>query len=84
MYIHVLFFNTSVGNIRYQNIKNIWNNSHFLKIIRNFTDANYVKCIGCDNNKSCQNCMVNNLNETGNIFIPSDEHCKSRKEKAEL
>lgn len=78
------FFNTPVGNVRHEKIQDIWCNSHFLKIIRNFNESYYPKCIECENNKSCQICMVTNLNETGNIFIPSNEHCKSRKEKAGL
>ena len=73
------FFNNSVGNVKEKHIKEIWEESHFLKILRSIQDEMFKKCGNCSIRKECNICLANNLNETGNIFMPSDMFCESRK-----
>lgn len=75
------FFNNSAGNLYEHNIKDIWENSHLMKIIRGLKEEMFTKCQSCNIKGKCNFCMATNLNETGNLFEPSDEFCKSRKER---
>lgn len=73
------FFNNYVGNIYEQSIKDIWENSHFLKILRGLRSEMFEKCVDCQLKGKCNMCLVTNINETGNIFVPSEMFCESRK-----
>lgn len=73
------FFNNYVGNIFEQSIKDIWENSHFLKILRSLKDSMFEKCADCALKGKCNMCLATNLNDTGDIFIPSEMFCQSRK-----
>ncbi|MFM1572167.1 radical SAM protein [Helcococcus ovis] len=75
------FFNFSAGNIKDNSIKHIWNNSHLFKIIRSINSKHFDKCNSCKNRLKCNVCLVTNINETGNIFIPSEEYCNSKEGK---
>lgn len=72
------FFNVSAGNIKDYSIKEIWDNSHLFKIIRNIKPKNFDKCQGCIHKNRCSVCLVTNINETGNIFLPSLGYCNSK------
>lgn len=73
------FFNSSAGNLYEQTIKEIWENSHLMQIIRGFREEMFTKCHKCSGKGKCNFCMATNLNETGNLFEPSDRFCESRK-----
>ena len=73
------FFNTPAGNVNTQSLQEIWNCSHFLTILRSFKDSMFEKCERCETKKQCQVCLASNMNETGNVFEPSEAFCISRK-----
>ncbi|MBQ6160718.1 MAG: radical SAM protein [Oscillospiraceae bacterium] len=73
------FFNTPAGNIHETPFQNIWKQSHLFKLIRSFQDSMFEKCSSCEIKKYCHICLVSNMNETGNVFKPSDIYCISRK-----
>ena len=73
------FFNASAGNIKKNRLKDIWHNSHLLKIIRSIDETNFDKCFNCTNKNYCHICMANNMNETSVFNTPSKEYCEFRK-----
>ena len=74
------FMYSSCGNIRHTKIRDIWENSALLKILRDINcSENFEKCFSCENNKTCHICMATNLNETGHYNIPSEDYCSFRK-----
>jgi len=75
------FFNTPVGNIKNTSLKEIWETSHYLQILRSIDDSKFSKCSDCEVKSSCNPCFVSNLNESGNIFIPSKSFCLSQVHK---
>lgn len=75
------FFNNSVGNVKKNSLKTIWEESHILKIFRSIRDEHFKKCQACSTKDKCTICMASNINETGDIFTPSDDYCTSRKAK---
>lgn len=72
------FFNVSAGNIKDYSIREIWSNSHLFKMIRNIKPKNFEKCQNCVHKAKCSVCLVTNINETGDIFLPSLEYCNSK------
>lgn len=78
------FFNTSAGNLYNQSLREIWETSHLLKIIRSFREEMFEKCASCSNKGKCHLCIATNLNETNNIFEPSNSFCESRKARLKM
>lgn len=74
------FFNSYAGNLYEQSLKEIWQKSHLLNIIRSIKENDFIKCSGCNVNKYCHVCMANNMNETKSYNIPSKEYCNFRQE----
>lgn len=75
------FMYSSCGNIRKETIKNVWEKSALLKILRDINcEESFLECIDCENNKTCQVCMATNLNETGHYNVPSKDYCAFRKQ----
>lgn len=72
------FFNVSAGNIKDNSIKYIWENSHLFKMIRNIKTTHFEKCNSCKHKEKCNVCLITNINETGNVFLPSVEYCNSK------
>lgn len=75
------FFNTPVGNILNEKIQDIWNGSHYLKMLRSINETKFEKCTKCNVKETCNPCYVSNLNETDNIFVPSESFCLSQRHK---
>lgn len=75
------FFNVSAGNLKEQNILQIWNESHLFKMIRSITPLHFKKCLKCAASNVCHICMVDNMNQTNNIFMPAETYCKIRKNR---
>lgn len=72
------FFNNSIGSILDDSIKNIWENSHFIKILRSINEDNFKKCKNCSIRDKCNVCLVTNINETNNIFEASEAYCRNK------
>lgn len=73
------FFNTAAGNVKETPIKEIWENSHLLKIIRAITKNHFEKCNNCELSNKCSVCICDNLNRTGNLFYPDEKYCESKR-----
>lgn len=73
------FMNTPAGNIREESLENIWNQSHFMRFVRSVKEEHFEKCLQCENNRFCNVCMANNMNETGFYNIPDKSYCEFRK-----
>ncbi len=69
------FINISAGNVLYDSLVNIWNNSHLFFIFRSFKEEQFNKCLSCKLKSQCHVCIANNLNGSQNCFIPSDFIC---------
>lgn len=70
--------NNVLGNLNYQTIYEIWNNSKEINRLRNIKMASFPKCLNCENKGYCTICMMSNSNENsdGNEFQINDFHCK--------
>ena len=78
------FMDYTIGNIHKDDIRIIWMNSPYIRMIRDINQQwNFKKCNECNNNKTCHICMANNINETGHFNIPSDDYCNFRKKLSE-
>lgn len=73
------FFNTPIGNLKRTSIKVLWETSHILKIIRSIKREHFEKCNTCEYINNCSICICDNLNHTGNAFIPAKKYCETRK-----
>lgn len=76
-----VFFDYPVGNIKEHSLIHIWQTSHYFKILRSINETMFTKCQACEILHSCNLCLATNINETGNVFIPSQDFCLSRKSR---
>jgi len=68
----------SLGNIYQQAIKDIWDNSEKIKILRAITNASFPECLKCEAIDYCAMCMVRNFNENnGDMFKVSKHFCEA-------
>ena len=66
-----------VGNVNTDSLKNIWENSDKLKMLRKITHADFPKCMNCEARKYCTMCLERNCNENnGDMFKVGDHFCK--------
>lgn len=66
-----------LGNINHSDLKDIWEKSEKLKIIRGYTYKDFPKCIECESRDYCNICLVRNFNESGGDPLKINEHfCK--------
>lgn len=66
-----------VGNINYNSLKDIWENSIELIKLRKITHADFPKCIDCEAKKYCTMCLERNCNENkGDMFKIGEHFCK--------
>lgn len=66
-----------VGNVFKKSLKEIWNNSKELQMIRNVRRGDFPKCIKCEAKDYCNMCLVRNYNENnGNMFQTNEHFCK--------
>lgn len=68
-------FRSTAGNVRKKSFKEIWNESHLFKMLRSLSNSSFIKCDNCDYNNSCQICIAQNMEDTGNPFVPSKRFC---------
>ncbi len=72
------FLTKVCGNIRENDINDIWMNSPVFHLIRNISEKDLVRCQQCEHLETCQVCIGNNFNETGSYETPSDDYCMLR------
>lgn len=66
-----------VGNVFKKSLKEIWNNSEELQMIRNVRRGDFPKCIKCEAKDYCNMCLVRNYNENnGDMFKTNEHFCK--------
>lgn len=65
-----------VGNANKQKLKDIWENSEKLKMLRTITNGSFQKCIACESKDYCNMCLVRNFNENnGDLFKITSHFC---------
>lgn len=67
-----------IGNLYCQTIKEIWEESEQVNVLRNTRLDSFEKCINCNDRGFCTICMMNNSNENldGDEYRVTDFHCK--------
>lgn len=63
-----------VGNIFEQSLKDIWENSPQLSIVRNVRQKDFPKCLTCEARDYCNMCLVRNYNESGGDMFKINQH----------
>ena len=69
-------FSLSIGNIRNNRIKDIWENSEKLNRLRSLTLADYPKCFSCEYYDFCNVCPALFYMENKSVFSQSRESCR--------
>ena len=63
-----------VGNIFKQPLKEIWENSPKLTVIRKVRQKDFPKCLTCEARDYCNMCLVRNYNESGGDMFKINQH----------
>lgn len=65
--------NYILGNIRTDELADVWRNSTKINYLRDIKMSAFPKCISCKNRKFCSMCLLRNFNESnGDLFcVPS-------------
>lgn len=68
-----------LGNLNYQSLKEVWENSEKLHQLRGIKRKEFAKCISCKDRGYCTVCMMSNANENpnGDPFQIDNFHCKA-------
>lgn len=65
-----------VGNVNYQTLKEIWEESDDLKRLRNISRRDFPECLNCEARKYCSMCLERNFNENnGDMFKVNKHFC---------
>ena len=65
-----------VGNAYKQSLKDIWENSEQLKLLRTISNGSFPECIICEARDYCAMCLVRNFNENnGDMFKITKHFC---------
>jgi putative radical SAM domain protein len=73
-----------VGTVK-QRLKDVWENSPQLKMLRNIKKKSFPKCLSCEDKDFCAMCLVRNFNESGGDMMKINNHfCKVAKINKEL
>lgn len=70
-----ILFNQSWGNIKEENLYNIWEQEERKHFINSLIWGNAEKCNKCLNKSFCPRCLAHSYNQTGNPFEPNDNDC---------
>ena len=59
----------SLGNIKNQSLRKIWEESPMVQYLRELTYGHFLKCNSCQDKKYCTPCLIMNANEdsSGNL-----------------
>jgi radical SAM protein with 4Fe4S-binding SPASM domain len=70
--------NYILGNLKTENLQQIWENSPKVKFLRNIRKKDFPKCLECEDKMFCTMCMVRNANENdeGDPFKVNNHFCK--------
>lgn len=73
----------SLGNIKQQNLQDVWEKSTQVKQLRELTYGDFFKCNSCLNKYYCTPCLIMNANESeeGNYFSVNQFTCEIAKIK---
>lgn len=63
-----------LGNAYNQNIKDVWDNSEKIKILRTITKSSFPDCVVCEAKEYCAMCMVRNFNESNGDMFKINKH----------
>lgn len=63
-----------VGNINDKSLKEIWQDSEQLKMLRKITNADFPKCLNCEARKYCTVCLERNCNENNGDMYKVGKH----------
>ena len=74
----------TIGNLKENSFKELWNNSENVKKLLDIEDRNFVKCISCRLSAACRVCPGMNEGEHNNPFTPSFQKCRLTEIKAEV
>ena len=66
----------TIGNLKHQTIKEIWESSEEIKRLRNIKRDSFPKCVTCEDRGYCTVCMMSNSNENNDAFTVNEFHCK--------
>lgn len=73
-----------VGTVE-QRLKDVWENSPQLKMLRNIKKGSFPKCLSCVDKDFCAMCLVRNFNESGGDMMKINDHfCKVARINREL
>ena len=66
----------AVGTVE-QSLKDVWENSPQLKMLRGIKKKSFPKCLTCADKDFCAMCLVRNFNESGGDLLKINDHfCK--------
>lgn len=74
----------SVGNVREQNVAEIWRDADFLEKERSLKFSDFVECNSCEFRESCFICPSVSFYENGRFNGPSKYACKSAQMRYEI
>jgi radical SAM protein with 4Fe4S-binding SPASM domain len=63
-----------IGNIKDAPLKEIWNNSPAIKLLRTITQSSFPGCLKCEAVDYCAMCMVRNFNESNGDMFKINKH----------
>ena len=71
----------TLGNIKYDSLQEIWDNSKDINYLRNLRRKDFPKCLNCSDKEFCTMCMVRNANEDpqGNPLTVNEYFCNIAK-----
>ncbi len=65
-----------LGNVYKQSLKEIWEESPKVKMLRKITQGSFPECLKCEASDYCARCLVRNYNESGgDMFAVSQHFC---------
>lgn len=63
-----------VGNVFKQTLKDIWEHSEKLSLLRKIRQKDFPKCLKCEALDYCNMCLVRNYNESGGDMFKINQH----------
>lgn len=63
-----------LGNIYKQSLKEVWEESEKIKMLRNITESSFPQCLECEARQYCARCLVRNYNESGGDMFKVNNH----------
>ncbi len=71
----------TLGNVKYDSLTEIWDNSTDVNYLRNLRKKDFLKCLKCSDKEFCTMCMVRNANEDpqGNPLSVNKYYCNIAK-----